>query len=390
MDENNNASGSSTNGSGDNKKLLLPRFKKHHQTLMGHFHSLGELWNAVPFKKRLLILGAIGAFMIIGTSAALRVFITEPKAPPAPVIEKKEVKKEPEPTTAPSPLTGVEVPIELSKLPVTSVMIENSPDARPQSGLRDAGIVFEAISEGGITRFNALFQESKPDYIGPVRSVRPYYIDFFLPFDAPIAHAGGSAQALAEIRTQGIKDLDQAYNPSYYQRVSSRYAPHNLYTSREQLLELQKSKGWTKSEFTSYPRKEETPAKQPTAAKIDFNISGFLYNTHYDYDAGSNSYLRSMAGKPHTDEKSNKQIAPKVVIAVETTHHYEGIYSVYKTTGSGAVTVFQDGQAIKGTWSKKDRKSPFVFKTNDGKPLKLNPGQTWITMIQAGQYSFTP
>ncbi|WP_348245977.1 hypothetical protein, partial [Salmonella enterica] len=86
---------------------------------------------------------------------------------------------------------------------------------------------------------------------------------------------------------QGIKDLDQAFNPGAYQRVSSRYAPHNLYTSRDQLLALHEAKGYTKSEFKSYPRKEAKPAQTPTASKIDFDISGFLYNTHYDYDKAS-------------------------------------------------------------------------------------------------------
>lgn len=346
-------------------------------------------WKQLSEKQRIASLVIIGVLLSVGTVAAMELLIKDPPAP-APVVIPPAPEPEPEPTTAASPLTGVEVPIELTKLPVTGVMIENSPDARPQSGLADAGVVFETIAEGGITRFLALFQESKPDYIGPVRSVRPYYLDFVIPFDAPIAHAGGSAQALAEIRNQGIKDLDQAFNPGSYQRVNSRYAPHNLYTSREQLLALQNSKGFTSSKFTGWPRKEEAPAETPNASKIDFDISGFLYNTHYDYDKASNSYLRSMAGKPHTDERSGKQISPKTIVAIETSYSKNGIYSVYGTTGSGNVTVFQDGVATKGTWSKAGRTSPYEFKLPDGKPLKLNPGQTWITLIQPGQYSFSP
>lgn len=384
MDNNTNSLGQPAPRAANKSRKTPLSFIKHHSSRIKAF------CNAIPFKKRLLILVAVGIFLIAGTSAALRVIIKDPP-PPAPVVIQGEPYKEPPaPTTAASPLTGVEVPIALTKLPVTGVMIENSPDARPQSGLIDAGVVFEAISEGGITRFLALFQESNPDYIGPVRSVRPYYLDFVKPFDAPLAHAGGSGQALAEIRAQGIKDLDQAFNPGSYQRISSRYAPHNLYTSRDQLLALQNSKGFTSSKFKGYVRKEEKPAKTPTAAKIDFAISGFLYNTHYDYDAASNSYLRSMAGKPHVDERSGKQINPKAVVAIETTHGYNGIYSVYGVTGSGAVTVFQDGVATKGTWTKADRDSPYLFKDAAGKPLALNPGQTWITLIKPGQYSFTP
>ncbi len=343
-------------------------------------------WFRLKLKVRVAVLVVIGIFLFAATSTALKVLIKDP--PPPPVVYIAPPPPKPEPTTAPSPLTGVEVAIPLSKLPVTAVMIENSPDARPQAGLNEAGVVFEAIAEGGITRFLALFQESQPDYIGPVRSVRPYYLDFFVSFDAPIAHAGGSAQALAEIRNEGIKDLDQSFNPNYYQRVSSRYAPHNLYTSRKQLLELHTAKGYTSSKFDGYLRKEDAASKAPTATKIDFNISGFLYNTHYDYDKASNSYLRSLASKPHVDERSGKQISPKVVIAIETTYSKNGIYSVYGVTGEGKITVFQDGIATVGTWSKANRSSPYIFKDQAGKPLKLNAGQTWITMITAGGYSF--
>lgn len=360
----------------------------HKNKWLAKWHRLITPWLRLDLKYRVLILIAVGIFLVAATSAALRVFIKDPPLPTQTYIAPPP-EPEPKPTTAPSPLTGVEVAIPLTKLPVTAVMIENSPDARPQSGLYEAGVVFEAIAEGGITRFMALFQESKPAYIGPVRSVRPYYLDFLVPFDAPVAHAGGSAQALAEIRAQGLKDLDRAHNPNYYQRVSSRYAPHNLYTSRAQLLQLHKAKGYTSSTFDGFERKKEAPAKKPTATKIDFDISSFLYNTHYDYVKKTNSYLRSMAGKPHTDEKSGKQINPKVIIAIETAYSKNGIYSVYKTTGSGKITVFQDGAATPGTWSKKGRSSPYVFKDSKGKPLALNPGQTWITMITAGKYSFS-
>jgi hypothetical protein len=104
-------------------------------------------------------------------------------------------------------------------------MIENSPDARPQSGLQDAGVVVEAIAEGGITRFLTLFQESQPQYIGPVRSLRPYYIDFAAPFQAGIAHVGGSPEALSRVRNGSYRDLDQFFNSAYFSRISARPAP---------------------------------------------------------------------------------------------------------------------------------------------------------------------
>ncbi|MGH9856995.1 MAG: DUF3048 domain-containing protein, partial [Acidobacteriota bacterium] len=227
-------------------------------------------------KKILVVSALVGLLLVISTLIWYFAIRAEPAPPPPPPVVKEEP---PAPTIYRSQLTGMEVSKELSVLPVTGVMIENSPDARPQAGLQQAGVVFEAIAEGGITRFLTLFQESKPEYIGPVRSVRPYYLDFLKPFDAPIAHAGGSGAALSQLRSQKFKDLEAFQNPNYYQRVSNRYAPHNLYTGRSKLLELQKKKGWTKSKFTGFARKEkEEPAETPTAKTISLAISGFYYN----------------------------------------------------------------------------------------------------------------
>lgn len=296
--------------------------------------------------------------------------------------------KQPKPTTEPSRLTGVLVLSELNKRPVTAVMIENSADARPQAGLSEAGVVFEAIAEGGITRFLALFQEAQPSYIGPVRSVRPYYLDWVAQFDAGIAHHGGSAEGLAKLRNLGLKSLESSGG---YRRVSNRFAPHNLYTDMASLDSIGNSKGYTSSTFVSWPRKKEQASSAPTAKSIDFNISGVLYNPHFDYDAVTNSYKRSMNKQPHKDEKSGAQISPKVVVGLVINRTQSGIYSVYKTVGGGPVLVFQDGLITKGTWSKAGIRDQMIFKDSAGNPLKLNPGQTWISLITSeGAATFSP
>jgi hypothetical protein len=325
----------------------------------------------------LLCLIGFGLYTVFGKS--------EPPAP-APVVVKKEEKKEPpKPTTEASRLTGVQISPELNQLTVTGIMIENSPDARPQSGLKDAGVVFEAIAEGGITRFLTLFQEAQPDYIGPVRSVRPYYLQWLQGFDAAIAHVGGSPEALAKIRNEGIKDLDQFYNGGAYQRISGRYAPHNVYTSRGSLLALEKSKGFTSSNFTGFARKAEKAIVPATARLIDIAISGPLYNVHCDYDAATNLYLRSEGGKPHIDEKAGAQITPKVVIALVLPQGIDpdGIHTSYQPIGSGKAYIFQDGGVTDGTWSKASDKDQIHFGDANGAPLGLNPGQTWISMVGA-------
>lgn len=311
---------------------------------------------------------------------------------PVEKIAKKEVKP-PMPTTVASNLTGLQVEPELNEKPVTGVMIENSVDARPQAGLYDAGVVFEAIAEGGITRFLALYQDTAPESVGPVRSARPYYLDWAQGFDATYAHVGGSPEALQRIKSENIKDLDQSFNAKYYQRVSNRYAPHNVFTSIAQLNELEKSKGYGKSNFTSFPRKEVQPNPQPTARSIALNISSARFNVQYTYDAASNSYQRVLGGQPHVDEKTNKQIAPKIVIAMVMNYSIarDGKHSVYNTIGNGQVYIFQDGVVTQGTWQKTDPSQQITFTDAAGAPIKLNPGQTWITAVNtAGSVVYQP
>lgn len=339
-----------------------------------------ELW---PSSKRQQIIGAVLSLVIIfvgsGSIFALNGYFDKLFVTP----EALELNFKPK-TFEYSKLTGVEVPIGTNKKLVVSVQIENSPDARPQSGLVDAGVVYEAIAEGGITRFNASFLEKKPGYLGPIRSVRPYYAGLAAPFDPVFVHAGGSGAGLQKLKKLHIKDFDHGANAAYFQRVSDRFAPHNLYSSIDNILKGSKGRGYKTSNTKSFLRKKkETPADKITAKSIDLSISGPLYDVNYDYNSKSNSYDRTMAGRPHKDQKSGKRISPKVVIALVMNYHKSGIYSVYKYTGSGKAFIFQDGQVLKGTWKKKADKVQFTFTGKDKKPIELNPGQIWFTLVDS-------
>ncbi len=333
-----------------------------------------------PSRKKAII-GGIIALALIGGGTAYA--LTRPEPPVAPK-KPAAVAPTPEPEPIISPLTGIEVTEEQRARPVTGVMIENSPSARPQSGLKDAGVVFEAIAEYGVTRFLALFQETEPANIGPIRSLRPYYMDWAIPFDASIAHVGGSPDALARVKELGSKDLDQFQNAGAFRRINTRYAPHNMYSTMVQLVDAGKSRGYEKSEFTGFERKKNPePAAVPPAKNINLAISGPTYNVTYNYDPATNAYKRVMGGAAHIDQESGGQLEPKVVIALAMPYSVapNGVHSQYVTTGSGSAHFFQDGKVIVGTWEKADYKSQFSFKDETGKPIKLNPGQTWITVV---------
>ncbi len=295
------------------------------------------------------------------------------------------VKKVPEPPKFFSPLSGALVADDATtKRHVTAVMIENSPDSRPQSGLKEAGIVYEAVAEGGITRFLALYQETRPALLGPVRSVRPYYVEWASAYDPSVAHIGGSARALSMIRSgaYGV-DIDQFFNPAGYWRASDRRAPHNVYTDFDKLDALTASKGKTTSMFTPQERKEDKKAEVATASRINLPISSGSYNVDYTYDGATNSYLRNVGGEAHTDRESG-QLQPRVVVALlagMTRGMEDGYREQITTTGSGRGFVFQDGAVVEVTWQRDTDKSPLKLVDAAGATVPLNRGQTWITVM---------
>jgi hypothetical protein len=330
--------------------------------------------------KQWVIIGIVAGVIVLGGGAlAAWAFWPRTEPPATPTVQRSEPKPEPEPIY--SNLTGLEVDASVNERPVTAIMIENSTFARPQSGLLEAGVIHEAIAEGGITRFMALYQDTEPDYIGPVRSARKPWIQWLLGYDATYAHAGGSPEAIQLIHQWGVKDLNSSSNFSAYWRIPERRSPHNLYTSIPRLREVQRQHGFGKSQYTSLERKEEKPAETPTAREIHLDISRATYNVRYAYDKASNSYKRFMAGEPHTDQRSGKQLTPKVVVALVMTQGRNGIYTTYETIGSGQVYIFQDGVVNEGRWHKSSNESQFTFTDANGNDLRLNRGQTWFTAI---------
>jgi hypothetical protein len=268
-------------------------------------------------------------------------------------------------------------------------MIENLyPNARPQSGLSSAGIVYEALAEGGITRMLALFQEPFPGVMGPVRSLRPYYLDWGLEHNIPVAHAGGSQPALAEIGPLGMKNINALeYDGSYFYRISSRLAPHNLYTNGALLTKVTSLLGFAQAPtFAGLPRKADTPAATRTAADIKINFSYTSYNAEYVYNSIDNDYNRFEGGTPQIDANSGKQIEVKnlVVEYIPVTYATQDDgdpETNYQLIGSGKLLLFEDGSVQTGTWSKSSNNAPTEMLDTSGNPLKFNVGNTWINAV---------
>jgi len=346
---------------------------------VGEFFKHIVRWVKTHRLHSILIFGAV---LTIGASVTAYMLLNQPM----PKLDTTPIPVKPRP---PAPkyyslLDGTQIPDQnAAKAPVTAIMIENSPDARPQSGVKQAQVVYEAIAEGGITRFLCLYQQNKPQTIGPVRSLRMYYLDWAAPYQPSIVHVGGSLFSLQQIRNGQYRDIDIEYHNGTSWRANDRAAPHNVYTSFANLDALNSKLGFTTSEFTSFTRTDGKPVEAPNATSISVAISGPTYNSQYTYNAATNTYLRSQANAPHTDREDG-QIAPSVVIALRVNMSLimeDGWRQNITTTGNGEAQVFQNGTVQTATWSKADTFSPLVLTGQDGKAITLNRGQTWISAV---------
>lgn len=330
-----------------------------------------------------------------------------------------------------SNLTGEEISdASLNNSPTFCIQIPNGLDgARPQAGLNQAAIVFEAIAEAGITRFAAIFQNPTSSAIGPIRSLRPYYLEWDTPFDCTITHAGGSDEALAALRQGNYRNLDESL--TYMWRESSNRGWNNLFTSSDELINFNNNLGYTSSSPQSFPHltpdevelilAQNLAPDDPTECSsesaecattvisniaINFGISP-LYNTYYTYDSTSNSYYRYYAtGDQHltydcpadlyrpntlTDCGDPQPVAPNTIIAMVVSESLmaDGYHENIRTIGSGTATIFQNGEVIEGSWTKNSANEQIIFRDATGNIVKLTPGQTWIAAIpQYGKVSY--
>ncbi|NLA42614.1 DUF3048 domain-containing protein [Candidatus Saccharibacteria bacterium] len=288
-----------------------------------------------------------------------------------------------------SPLTGVELSSKAdTEKPVTAIIIENSPDARPQSGMQQAEVTYEAIAEAGITRFLNLYQQNKPGLVGPVRSLRPYFVEWIAPWQASVAHVGGSKRSLDEVRNGNYRDIDQFFNAGSYWRSSDRYAPHNVYTNFEKLDALNASKNYVKSEPKPLKHTTTKKTKKDKISLINVTMSSAAYNSNWTYHEPSNTYHRQQGGAPHMDREEG-QISSRTVIILKVHMDLimeDGWRESYHTSGTGEGVVFQDGQAIEVIWHKPSPSDQIFFTSkSSGKELPLARGKIWISAVPANK-----
>lgn len=330
---------------------------------------------------------AVAAFGLAGCSAPKVIDSVWPRADAERAV--------PKPAGVPRwPLTGLEAPSsDAVKTRIVSVKIENSPSARPQSGLDQADIVYETVTEGGITRFNALFQSHSPAVIGPVRSARWSDLYIIQEYSAIFAHCGGETALQVALRDRKkYEDLDQFFNPAPFWRARDRSAPHNLYADVSRLRAAGiTGRGYEAAiEVPSLAFARGSQATTPTVTQVTVPFAPDNKVT-WRYDAASSTYARSINGKPHVDRISRKQYRARNVVvmwarALPRSHRDVAGTPVVEIvlSGTGRATIFRDGIRFDGTWEAGPGKPP-VLRAANGQAIKLSPGVTWFQVIDNSQ-----
>lgn len=287
------------------------------------------------------------------------------------------------------PLTGLDAPSEESThIRLVSVKIENSPEARPQTNMQMADVVYESVTEGGITRFNAIFQSQSPDTIGPVRSARLSDLYIVPEYNALFVFSGASSTVNARVNKSGIDNLSEDAGISYpFSRSSSRPRPHNLYLSLARLREESiKRKMKQTQDITGFAFDRASAETTSPIASISIPFSTANRVT-WTYDPATKAYLRVNNGKKFTDAATGKQISARNVVVMWAQHKTASRDKVGSVTyeivlkGSGQCAVFRNGQRFDGTWQTDGTKPP-AFRSQDGTLIKLSPGNTWFQVVQ--------
>ncbi|MDQ2744115.1 MAG: DUF3048 domain-containing protein [Chloroflexota bacterium] len=343
----------------------------------------------------LIVAIAFGAALIVAFTTRLpRSFgVAQPTAPGTVVAAPSAL-----PSTLRGPLTGLPTRRALATRRPLAVVIDNFfPDARPQTGLSRASVVFEAPVEGGITRLLAIYLEDDAPTVGPIRSARPYFVAWAAGFRAVFVHAGGSPAALKLLpNLLQVGDLEALRRESEFHRLKDKPAPHNLFSSTTAMRAAAQRNGIDSPlPFIFSAHKPEAVLWRRGRAQtihVDFSTlsapSPSAYAVSYRYLRRRDVYVRAQGGVPFVDSATNRPVTTDNVVIL-----FVGITPIpndrlqrvtVKSTGSGRALYLRDGHVVRGFWRKRSISSPLLFLASGGAKVSLDRGNTWIEAVPPG------
>ncbi len=287
-----------------------------------------------------------------------------------------------EPTeTSVSPITGM--PSKGEGSPV-AICIGNNQSARMQSGLSQADIIYEVLTEGGITRYFAIFHDQAPEVVGPVRSARPYFVLLAKEWGAIFGHCGGDPKDIKPIKEWDVADADEFAFGNLYWRDNSRIPPDNLYTSVENLRKTVSTPLPSPSQRYQFQAWEDKP--KPTL-KIEYGwnyVVEYRYFSENDNEQGYERFVIDRGSERQQKDRDSEQpvVVSNVIIqfARSEVAYADGGLKI-DLIGEGKAMYLLGGRWEKGTWVKTSVEEATLFLDENEEPVTLTPGQTWVQIV---------
>ena len=261
-----------------------------------------------------------------------------------------------------------------------AVMIDNQEDARPQTGLNDADVVYEALVEGGITRYLALFLTRSSDVVGPVRSARHYFVNWANEYRAPLMHIGASPQGYDALAATGLANVD---GRAFYR--TTRPAPHNAYTSTalvQSSLRIRPSGTFGGLRFGEPERTERE------AVRLQFKYGASNYRVEWALNTSTGLYARSVNGKAVLDAASGEAVTATNILVMWMNSSLipddDAGRLDFRQTGNGQLLSITAGFATDAQWSRSSLRAVSEYRDKQGRALVLAPGNTWIQVVPVG------
>jgi hypothetical protein len=324
------------------------------------------------------------AIVLVGASVAFLIYALQDSKPRPVVTPPAEETATSTVNYLERALDGMLVDASSTRLLPLGVMVENSADAWPLQGPAKADVVFEAPVEGSITRYFLLFDASSTvDEIGPVRSARPYFVEWADAFHAMYVHVGGSPEALDNIKKDSdFQDLNEFFNGWAFWRAAKRTAPHNVFTRTELLLQAAEKKGYEAAPFRPWEYAEANTSTDRTVDVEEINVPyEGLYAAQWRYDKETDEYVRYRGNAMVRDADGTPIRVKNVVVMLTEAQVLDEIGRLrVRTTGRGKALVFSNGKKREGSWVRSAGQT-LQFEGVDGSEITFSRGKTWISVL---------
>jgi hypothetical protein len=309
------------------------------------------------------------------------------------------------------PLTGLEVTdLSLLERRPLAIKIQNAPISRPQYGLPQADIVYEHLSEAGITRFTAIYLCQEVEKIGSTRSAR--FIDLEIPamYKSLMAFSGTSAGLYPKFLAADFYDREFCYgwglhSEGFYRDKALRDQgipiEHTLFADPAKIWQIADDLGINdRQDLQAMQFSADIPQEGQPATHVNIPYPHRQMVVDYRYDLDTGVYLRWDGGEPHVDAVTEKQITATNVIVIYANHVDTDIFEdeprrnhpsvQIQLWGTGPAVVFRDGMAFEGLWSRRERGDMVVFRDQTGQiPISLKPGNIWIQLVPLEGHRWT-